>query len=919
MYAEIAVDAPVYKTFHYHIPSELQGRLRPGHLVQVAFGAALQHGIILALRPDSPIEQTKPVRACLDPEPVVSETQIALARWLADRWLAPIGSCLWLLLPPGLTGGRDVRVTLLDAEAVSADPVEARVLELLRRRGPLTGRQLNQAKALHGQHWRPAVDALEKAGAVQQERVLLPASARPRVIQTAALAIHPEQIPHVARKLGRDSSRAAIVEVLAAMRLPRPTVAQVLEAANAGRPALRRLAEAGLVTLHEDERPARVSLNLPLAEVDQALISLREADRDLAILRALAEAGGELEVRDLVPRTGARPADLNRLADLGLIILGEQHAWRDSLAGRTFIPAGAPALTPEQQIAWSVIAAAIDAAARPTAPPALGEEAPAAEAAFLLHGVTGSGKTEIYLRAIERALARGRGAIYCVPEIALTAQTIRRVAARFPGQVAVIHSGLSEGERYDTWRRARAGLVGVVVGARSALFAPLPDIGLIVLDEEHDASYKQSPPVNPPYYHARDVAEALTRLHGGVLLLGSATPALETMFRAERGELRRLTLPTRILGHRDHILMQSRQARVAPRYRPADAADALAIELPPVQVVDMREELKAGNTRIFSRALQTALAETLARREQAILFINRRGQATYVFCRDCGYVAVCPHCGTPLTYHRHDEALRCHQCGHQQPQPRACPQCASPRIRFFGAGTQQVEAALVEQFPTARALRWDADTAADPVQHEAFLTRFIEGQADVLVGTQMIAKGLDLPMVTLVGVVSADVGLNLPDFRAAERTFQVLTQVAGRAGRGLLGGRVILQTYQPDNYAIAAAAGHDFAGFYRRELIYRRELGYPPFRRLARIVFRYASDSQARAEAERAAKFLRTRIESLNLSGIQLIGPAPCFFHRVADVFRWHLLLRGPNPALALEGIDFTRGWHIDLDPVDVL
>ncbi len=917
MFAEIAVDAPVYKTFHYHIPPELEGSLEPGHLVQVAFGAALQHGIILALLSDSPIEQTKPVLARLDPEPVVSGEQIALARWLSRRWLAPIGSCLWLMLPPGLTGGRDIRVTLLNPDATSDDPVEARVLDLLRRRGPLTGRQLNAAKPLHGQHWRPAVDALEKAGVVRQERVLLPASARPRVIQTAALALHPDQIAHVARKLGRESRQAAIIEVLAAMRLPQPTVAQVLEAADAGRAALKQLVDAGFVTLHADQRPPRVSLNLPLAQVDSVLIELREAGRDLAILRALAEAGGELEVRDLAARTGAKPADLTRLADLGLIILGEQHAWRDSLAGRAFIPTGAPALTLDQQAAWSVIAEAIDAAARPVGVETLEDEPRAA--AFLLHGVTGSGKTEIYLRAIERTLARGRSAIYCVPEIALTAQTIRRAAARFPGRVAVIHSGLSDGERYDTWRRARTGLVGLVVGARSALFAPLPDIGLIVLDEEHDASYKQSPPVSPPYYHAREVAEALARLHGGVLLLGSATPALETMYRAERGELRRLTLPTRILGHREHILVQARQARVAPRYRPADAADALTIDLPPVQVVDMREELKAGNTRIFSRALHDALAETLSRREQAILFINRRGQATYVFCRDCGYVAVCPRCGTPLTYHRYGEALRCHQCGYQQPQPRACPQCASPRIRFFGAGTQQVEAALLEVFPTARSLRWDADTAADPMMHEAFLAQFIEGKADVLVGTQMIAKGLDLPLVTLVGVVSADVGLNLPDFRAAERTFQVLTQVAGRAGRGLLGGRVILQTYQPDHYAIAAAARHDFAGFYAREMAYRRALGYPPFRRLARIVFRCPSEAQARAEAERAAAFVRARLDKLNLSGLELIGPAPCFFQRVADSFRWHLLLRGPNPALALEGIEVTRGWHIDLDPADVL
>ncbi len=507
-----------------------------------------------------------------------------------------------------------------------------------------------------------------------------------------------------------------------------------------------------------------------------------------------------------------------------------------------------------------------------------------------------------------------------MPEIALTAQTIRRVAARFPGQTAILHSKLSEGERYDTWRRAREGIVQVVVGARSALFTPLPDVGLVILDEEHDSSYKQGQSsFGPPYYHARDVAEQMMRQNNGVLILGSATPDLETVYRAGKKELRALILPTRIMGHRVRILEQSERTGVNARYYPARAADAMSIDLPPVEIVDMRAELRDGNTSIFSVSLQKALAETLQRKEQAILFINRRGEATYVFCRDCGYVANCPRCDTPLTFHREGESLRCHRCGFQGASPKVCPECSSRRIRYFGAGTQQIEAAMHEEFPKARTLRWDADTASNPETHEMFLQRFIDRKADVLIGTQMVAKGLDLPLVTLVGVVSADMGLNLPDFRANERTFQLLTQVAGRAGRGLLGGKVILQTYEPSHYAIQMAAEHDFANFYDTEIASRREMGYPPFRRLARIIFRDENETRARAEAESAASGLRARIAKLGLTATEIIGPAPCFFSRVNRVYRWHIILRSPDPTEVLRGWEMPRHWHVDLDPVDVL
>jgi len=622
--------------------------------------------------------------------------------------------------------------------------------------------------------------------------------------------------------------------------------------------------------------------------------------RRKAVLESLSKQGYPLLASAIYSETGANSADLRFLEKRGLIGFRGLEVWRDPIAELEFVAADPPELTKDQQSVWIEIQSALEARTAH---------------AFLLHGVTGSGKTEIYLRAVGEALAQGNSAIVLVPEIALTPQTLRRFLARFPDNLGVLHSQLSDGERYDTWRRARSGAIQVMVGPRSALFAPLPNLGLIVVDESHDESYKEQG--QAPRYHARQAALEYARLTSAVCILGTATPDLVTTFQSRRGTLTRLSLPQRILGHREKLHQQAVQLGVQSRYRPAGGA-AETIDLPPVRVVDMRQELRAGNRSMFSRALRRSLEQILENNQQAILFLNRRGTTTYVFCRDCGHVMRCSNCDSPLTFHSARERLLCHHCGNDRRVPSKCPNCGSSRIKQFGAGTQRVQAEVEELFPKARTLRWDRDTTRSKGSHDVILSSFAAHEADVLIGTQMVAKGLDLPLVTLVGVVLADIGLNLPDYRSPERSFQVLSQVAGRAGRGLLGGHVILQTYEPEHYAIQAAAEHDYATFYEAELEIRRQLEYPPHRRLARLVFRHTSDEAAQSAAERLAGSLIARIHELGLRRADLIGPVPAYFRRVRGEYRWMVVIRASDPVSLLPD-ELPRGWTVDIDPVSLL
>lgn len=654
----------------------------------------------------------------------------------------------------------------------------------------------------------------------------------------------------------------------------------------------------------------KARLIAPPAQWEQKMSGLRRTQLYRAILSFLAEEGGPVELDVICAETGAQSYHLKMLDQRELISFSREEIIRDPLAEMLYTPDAPPLLLPDQQAAWEELAGQLAKQHH--------DQARRAPAPVLLLGVTGSGKTELYLRATAQVLDRGQQALILVPEISLTPQTVRRFMVRFPGRVGLWHSQLSRGERYDTWQRVRSGEIDVIVGARSALFTPFPNLGLIVIDEEEDVSYKQS---RQPYYHARETAAALARLTGALLILGSATPSLEAYARAQAGRYQLIKLERRIVSHRRRVADWQRVLHLRrSRYRPvASAPHACTIALPPVQIVDMRAELQAGNRSIFSGALQSAVTQAVAREEQVLLFLNRRGAATYVFCRDCGWVAECPDCDLPLTAHRRVETLICHHCGHREAMAHTCPKCGSHRVRAFGLGTEGLAEQTAKRWPEARLLRWDSDVARSHTAHAAIMARFSQGEADMLVGTQMIARGLDLPKVTVVGVISADTALNLPDFRAAERTFQLLTQVAGRSGRGLLGGRVILQTYHPDHYAVQYAAAHDYEGFAAYELAFRRRTGYPPAMRLARLLTTHPDRRRVEERANDLAAQIRIKLMEEDLPESDLIGPAPAFFARLRGRYRWQLLLRSLDPAAFLREIEIPAGWRVDIDPMDVL
>jgi primosomal protein N' (replication factor Y) len=666
----------------------------------------------------------------------------------------------------------------------------------------------------------------------------------------------------LAQKLRRSSPlKAEIVRTL----MGRGEVSDTSLARRVGREglfaALAQLQDAGYLEMREEApRPGvgvrkerAVRLTSPPEEARLTVDGLRKsAPRQAAGLEALLELGGTASTAKLSQKVGISSEGIHRLADKGLVELFERDRLREAYADLT--PESPPQhrLTLDQRRALGKVEEAIESGQF---------------AVFLLHGVTGSGKTEVYIQAIHQTLKKGRQAIVLVPEISLTPQTVARFRAHFGSQVAVFHSGLSLGERYDAWRRMRAGHYKMVVGARSAIFAPLQDVGLIVVDEEHVDSYKQSEA--QPRYHARDVAVMRGKLSGAVVLLGSATPSLESYHNAQRGKFHFCPLPQRIED----------------------------LPMPEVHIVDMRQERKEGNWGIFSGILREQVAQRLHKGEQIILFLNRRGFSTCIKCQECGFVMACPHCDVTLTYHAQDLTVKCHYCGFRQPAPHVCPSCRGQHIKFRGTGTQRVEREVLRLFPQASVLRMDQDTTARKGAHRRILEGFRQGQADILLGTQMIAKGLDFPRVTLVGVISADQGLNLPDFRSAEKTFQLITQVAGRAGRGDLGGEVLVQTYSPEETSIRLSQNHDYMAFVSQELAGRRELAYPPFGKLLLLLLQSTEEIRAVRAAQKLGAMLREEAHRCPDKGVQVLGPAPAPLTKIRGQHRWQILLKGPKSA----------------------
>jgi len=616
---------------------------------------------------------------------------------------------------------------------------------------------------------------------------------------------------------------------------------------------------------------------------------LPELSKRQAELWKVIEEWREIPLQELLKEMSTTGDTVRRLEDKGLVTITSQVMERDPFANETILPTQKITLNAEQQVAYDRVIAACD-------------DPSDKKRVFLLHGVTGSGKTEVYLQAIEHTLKQGKGAIVLVPEISLTPQTVERFKARFsngPNRtlVAVLHSHLSAGEKHDEWHKIRQGRARIVIGARSAVFAPVDPLGLVIVDEEHEYSYKQE---EAPRYHARDVGIVRAQREGAVVVLGTATPSMETYYNAKRGKYELLEMTARV--------------------------DTKT--LPLVRVVDMRlEARKEKGVPIFSLKLKEGILSRIEKGEQVMLFLNRRGYSASLQCPLCGYVAGCPNCSVSLTYHRKVSQLRCHICGHSEGVPKVCPEesCRSPQIRYAGIGTERVEETLGKLFPKARVTRMDSDTLKKKEDFRRILSEFRLGKIDILLGTQMIAKGLHFPNVTLVGIIYADLSLHIPDFRAGERTFQLLTQVAGRAGRGDVEGEVFVQSFTPFHPAIQYARRHDYVGFYDQEVEFRQELGYPPIMRMCCLTLRGRNEDKTRMAAEFVKKEIEEKI--VDLKGLTLAGPAEATLLRAENYFRYQVVLRS-NQMAAL-GQRLTRLFAsmklpdevqliIDIDPANV-
>ena len=595
---------------------------------------------------------------------------------------------------------------------------------------------------------------------------------------------------------------------------------------------------------------------------DSVLNSLEKSKKQYELYAFLLDEQHRIVLLKDIEAMGYSKSSVDTLIRKGFVEKYDAVVERDPFETRVFEQDVKQHLTSDQQRAFEAISEKIHAHEQCT---------------YLLHGVTGSGKTEVYLQTIEEVLNLNRQAMMLVPEIVLTPQMVLRFKRRFGDEVAVLHSGLSKGERYDEWQKIRDGKARVSVGARSSVFAPFKNLGMIIIDEEHESSYKQE---DYPRYHARDIAQWRSEYHQCPLILGSATPSLESFARAEKGVYELLSLPNRV----------NQQA------------------LPEVEIVDMREELNSGNRSMFSNQLRDAIQQRLDNQEQIVLFLNRRGYASFMLCRDCGHVPQCPNCDISLTYHKSTDQLKCHYCGHQEVPPNQCPNCESEHIRQMGTGTQRVEELLQEAFQEARIIRMDVDTTSRKGAHEKLLNDFGSGKGDILLGTQMIAKGLDFPNITLVGVLNADTMLNLPDFRASERTYQLLTQVAGRAGRHEKEGQVLIQTYNPDHYAIKDVQENDYTAFFQKEMNYRKIGKYPPYFFLINFTIAHKEMKKVMEASKHIHKILLQHLTDKAL----VLGPSPAALSRINNEYRFQILVKYKREPALHEALKYLDDYYHD-------
>lgn len=817
-YANVAFPLSVDQVFTYGVPPQLDTVLQPGVRVLAPFRRTKQEGVVVERVNETDLAPNliKNVSEYLDEKPMFSPDMLTLTKWMADYYVCSWGVALYSAVPAAVRTQKRERVRLRPEFSGSLGKVQKEVVALLEAEGELSLNQLARRMGLSSQDVRSRVRRLREKGVVEANVTHKP-KATTQETTVAQLALPDVDIEAEIVQLKNDAGGS--------------------EASSPQRPVNRRHAA--------DTKRAEV-------------------------LQLLLDEGTPLATADLVKRVNASASLLSPLERRGFIQITRAQTVRNPLGSESIAPTQPLRLNPAQSTAFAEIQKVL------TSRTVGGVSNPDAEhpPTFLLHGVTGSGKTEVYMQAMADVLENGKSVIVLVPEISLTPQTASRFVGRFGARVALLHSRLSDGERYDQWHRIQKGEADIVIGPRSAIFAPVQKLGMLIIDEEHSDSYKSD---TAPRYHAREVAQKRGALANCPVLLGSATPSLESFHRTRNGSYRLLSLPDRVFDRK----------------------------MPDVHIVDMRNEFKKGNRTIFSELLRSSIEERLVRREQIILFLNRRGYATYVFCRTCGYVERCDNCSISLTYHRETQRLVCHHCGSKRPTQQACPQCSSDAIRFFRGGTEAVEEEVHKLYPNARVKRFDADSTARKNAHRQILAEFEQQKIDILIGTQMVSKGLDFPNVTLVGVIAADTALNLPDFRASEQTFSLLTQVAGRSGRADLEGMVVIQTYMPEHYSIEAAQKHDYLDFYAQEVVARDALRYPPFAHVATLLLR-GKDEQAVIEAAHAARdqleiWQTDREHASQLpkaveTSVEILGPAPAPLSKIEGKFRWHLLLRSTYP-----------------------